>query len=220
MFKASVSCLLLLMSASALSAVEDNSYWDLRVQLGSYPGLKDSKQKFDDGSSGNYKWDSKGGGFDLYASHRLISNSAHGGYVQFGIFSRASKGELETNSNVEIEHSAIGILVGGGYSFVANSVYSLEFGPRLGLGASVVSETAPNFKYESDTGGYASLDLSVHNSFNVTERFQLTASIGVATWTSENTFTEQNTGAAGYLGSDATYSGTGGYITIGAGIRL
>jgi len=205
----------------AYSEDRARGYWDLRATIGSYPGVEDAKYKYDDNSpDSNDKWDTSAGSLDIFASHRFESVTAHGGFITFGLFSRGASGESKAESDVEIEHSAAGIIVGGGYSFVPTSWYSLEIGPRLGLGVSVANESGFGLKLKSDTGGYASIDFQVSNNFNVTEKFQLSANIGFAGWSSTNDYPAKDTGAGYFPGGEAEYSGSGVYFSIGAGISL
>jgi len=224
-----------------------SGYWDLRLSLGTYPGAEDVSYSGEDCPE-DTSFDSDGKDFELYAVHRFSSGSSHSGYIDFGVFSRSSSGDGDTDYkdkdykdydeiipfNTDLDISMGGLSIGGGYSFKPNDWYSLEVGPRFYLGTAKAEEKY-TYKYEelvgvdvsdkikSDTGVYFAYDLVLRNIFNVTKNFQLGIGLGLAAWAAVVKYDGEFFGEYDLrdkIDWDATYSGAGVFANVFAGVRF
>ena len=210
------------------------SYWDLRLSLGTYPGANNVKDHYDytySSDTNNYSMDSSGGDLEFVVSHRFYSSSDHSGYIDFGGFYRISSGDMNNrygvmvgdrsySVDVDVDINMEGTSVGGGYSFWPLAWYSLEVGPRLGLGiATAEVKNLWDKKVKSDPGFYVSYELAVRNIFNVTKNFQLGVGLGWAGW-STLTKIEYTTRNNDKESDDLTFTGSNVFLNGFGGFRF
>lgn len=213
----------LLACGTCAQAADANAYWDYRFGIGGEPAL--TKAEYDPDGSPNYDsaWDASGGSLEFNVAHRLQAANAHSAFVTFGGFIRGFDGSDDPDTGDDISLGIVGVQGGGGYSFHPDPRYALEIGPHLGLGLASATETTMGADIDSDTGGYARLDFGVANYFNF-GRFQLGATIGVASWAASVRYPAQDiyspSAGWGYFpGADVTYRGSGAYLSLSAGFR-
>jgi hypothetical protein len=198
-------------------------YWDFRFGMGSEPMLTDAEYELNDGTSPDYDWEASGGSLEFNVAHRFRARGASSGYVTFGVFLRGFGGPDDPDRGNEVSVGSGGVQVGGGWSYRPNARYSLEVGPRIGLGtASATEEVCGGDEIESDTGGYARFDVGAANLFNV-GTLQFGVNLGLASWAATVDYDPKSvntcTGPAFFPGGEATYSGSGAYVTLSLGFR-
>ena len=205
------------------TAIAHDGYWDFRFGLGSEPRVSEAKYDYDASTPDfTQEFDAPGSSLEFNIAHRFASSSPHGAMVTFGAFLRGFDGDDGRGTDLRL--AAIGIQGGGGYSFRPNRFYTLEVGPRLGIGAAGSRERiAGSEDLESDSGAYARVDVAATSTFNFQRRFQLGLTAGVASWAATQRYDAQtldtSTGPSFFPGADVTYSGAGGYVTFSAGFR-
>lgn len=211
-----------LLASPALAAHDEHGYWDFRFGFGGEPPIEEAEYET---SSGTFEqeWDSGGGSFEFNVAHRFDTAGPSSGYVTFGPFVRGFSGEEDpwTASQAEVSLGTLGLQVGGGYSF-RKGRYSLEIGPRLGIGSASATETYYGQELESDSGPYVRWDVGATNALTF-RKFQFGATIGVAAWAAEVHYDPQvltdPLGTYTTQAADATYSGGGGYLLMFVGFR-
>ena len=203
-------------------AAPDGGYWDFRFGAGIEPSLtKSHYEPAGAPAADDNSWDASGGSFEFNASHRFSARGPASGYIIMGAYARGFSGDDTAKDTVDL--SALGLQFGGGFSLKPNAIYSLEIGPRLGLGVSSFSETAPGTsKIDGGSGAYARFDLGIANIFTF-RKFQVSAIVGAASWAAAGNYdrqTIQTTGGPITIPStDVTYSGAGAYATVSLGFR-
>ena len=208
-------------SLPLMAAAGDGSYWDFRLGLGSEPRVTRAEYDYDNATpTAVHDFDAPGSSLELNVTHRFASRSPHGAFVTFGGFLRGFEGD-DNLAPTNLRLGVLGVQGGGGYSFQPTARYTLEIGPRFGVGVAGSRERVVGTEdLESEGGGYARLDLSLANHFSF-QHFQLGLTLGVASWSSVVRYEPQVLGGSGgstfYPGADATYSGHGGYLLFSAG---
>lgn len=200
-----------------------DSYWDFRFGWGAEPMLTDSERDYNDGTPNQeIEWEAGGGSLEFNASHRFDARGPSSGYLTFGAFGRGFSGEDDPDTGTEVGLGAWGLQVGGGWSYRPNARYSLEVGPRVGLGFAGATEEFSNGgtrdELESDTGAYVRFDVGAHNLFNF-GAMQLGVTIGIASWAATVPYDAQVVNGNAYQAADVTYSGGGGYVLGSIGFR-
>ena len=204
---------------AASASGEGDSYWDFRVGAGSEPMLTDAEYDFNDGTPvDEYDWEAPGGSLEFNASHRFAGRSPASAFMAFGGFLRGFGGNDDPDTGDEVALSAVGVQVGGGFSYRPNARYSLEIGPRIGVGVAGATERVGGDDVESDGGGYARLDVGVANLFNF-RKVQLGVTVGLASWAATVPYDSQTVNGNFYPAADVTYSGAGGYLNFSIGFR-
>jgi hypothetical protein len=196
-----------------------DSYWDFRIGWGGEPLLNEAEYDYNDGGPvDEIDWDAPGGSLEFNAAHRFGARGPASGYVIFGGFLRGFEGEDDPNTGDEVELGILGVQIGGGFSFRPNARYSLEIGPRLGVGSAGATERIGGDELESDGGGYARIDFGAANLFNF-NKVQFGVTIGVASWSATVPYDGQTVNGTFYAPADVTYSGSGGYLNLSIGFR-
>jgi hypothetical protein len=204
------------------SSAAGDSYWDFRFGWGVEPMLSEAEYETEIGDFAQ-DWEAGGASLEFNVAHRFAAPTASSGYITFGAFLRGFGGEDDPDSGAEIGLGAGGVQFGGGWSYRPSRRYSLEVGPRISLGTAWATEdNASGGEYESDTGSYARFDVGATNLFNF-DRFQLGATLGLASWTATVPYERQYVYDSGvyelYPEGDATYSGSGAYLLFSLGFR-
>ena len=202
---------------AAASAVQDG-YWDFRFGWGPEPLLSDAEYESDDGTISEGEWEAAGGSLEFNVAHRFASAGPSSGFITFGAFLRGFEGEDDPDTGGEVSLGIGGVQVGGGWSYRPNNRYSLEVGPRIGVGTAAATETFDGDEFESDVGGYARFDVGATNLFNF-DKFQLGVTVGIAGWGATVPYDPQTVNGVPYQGADVTYSGGGGYLNLSIGFR-
>lgn len=198
----------------------DDSYWDFRFGWGAEPLLSEAEYDYSDGTPvDTLDWDAPGGSLEFNASHRFGARSPSSGFITFGLFLRGFEGNDDPDTGDEVEVGIGGVQVGGGWSYRPNPRYSLEVGPRVGLGTASATERVGGDELESDTGGYARIELGATNLFNVNPVLQFGVAVGLASWAATVPYDTQVVNGTTYAGADVTYSGSGAYINVSIGFR-
>jgi len=208
------------------SSTGGDGYWDFRFGAGSEPMLTDSEYDLDDGTpTYDWEWEAPGGSLEFNASHRFDSRGPSSGFMTFGVFLRGFGGPDDPDSGTEVSVGMGGVQVGGGWSYRPNNRYSLEVGPRIGVGTASATEefNGGGGQLESDTGGYARFDVGAANLFNFGRKLQFGVTVGIASWAATVPYDPQTvntfSGPVFFPGGDVTYSGAGGYLNLSIGFR-
>lgn len=205
----------------AVMAAADDGYWDFRFGWGAEPMLSESEYDYNDGTPNDeLDWEAGGGSLEFNAAHRFDSSTPSSGYMTFGVFGRGFGGEQDPDTGDEVGLGVWGLQLGGGWSYRPNARYSLEVGPRIGVGfAGATEEIGPTRdEVESDTGVYARFDIGAHNLFNF-GKMQFGVTVGVASWAATVPYDDQVVNGNFYQAADVTYRGGGGYILGSFGFR-
>lgn len=199
-----------------------DGYWDFRFGWGAEPMLTDSEYEYDDGSPDDeLEWEAGGGSLEFNAAHRFEGRGPSSGYMTFGVFGRGFGGEADPDNGDEVGLGVWGVQAGGGWSYRPNARYSLEVGPRIGVGFASAREEiagATRDEVESDTGGYVRFDVGANNLFNFGS-FQVGVLVGIASWAATVPYDDQVVNGNFYQAADVTYSGGGGYLAFSLGFR-
>lgn len=196
-----------------------DSYWDFRIGWGSEPLLSEAEYDFNDGGPNDeLDWEAPGGSLEFNASHRFGARGPSSAFVTFGGFLRGFEGEDDPDTGDEVELGIVGVQLGGGWSYRPSARYSLEVGPRIGIGTAGATERIGGDELESDGGGYARFDVGAANLFNF-NKFQLGVTVGIASWAATVPYDGQTVNGTFYAPADVTYSGAGGYLNFSAGFR-
>lgn len=198
-----------------------DGYWDFRFGLGFEPMLTDADYETNAGDY-EYDWEAGGASLEFNVAHRFDSPRAGAGYFTFGGFLRGFGGPDDPDTGTEVSVGAVGLQVGGGWSYRPSARYTLEIGPRIGIGSASATEEWGGDEYESDGGGYVRFDIGASNQLNF-GKFQFGATVGVASWAATVPYEQQtvyvNGTATLFPEADATYSGSGVYLLLNAGFR-
>lgn len=203
-------------------ASDNDNYWDFRFGWGAEPMLSEAEYETDSGAEYESDWEAGGASLEFNVSHRFESPTASSGFLTFGLFLRGFGGDDDPDTGAEVSLGTGGVQVGGGWSYRPNARYSLEVGPRIGIGTASATEEFNGGEYESDSGGYVRFDIGATNLLNF-GKFQLGATIGLASWSAtvpyDGQWVYETGGPVYYEGADATYSGSGGYLLFSLGFR-
>ena len=197
----------------------EDSYWDFRFGWGAEPMLSQAEYDYNDGTPvAELDWEAPGGSLEFNAAHRFGARGPSSGFVTFGLFLRGFEGADDPDSGDEVGLGAGGVQVGGGWSYRPNRRYSLEVGPKIGVGTASATEDVGGDELESDGGGYVRFDVGAANLFNF-GGVQLGVTVGVASWAATVPYDTQTVNGTTYAGADVTYSGSGGYLNVSLGFR-
>lgn len=206
----------------ARSSMSDDSYWDFRFGWGAEPMLTDAEYETDSGADYEADWQAGGGSLEFNVAHRFDSPTKSSAYITFGGFLRGFGGEDDPDTGAEVGLGAGGVQFGGGWSYRPNARYTLEVGPRIGIGSASATEEFNGGEYESEGGGYVRFDVGATNMLNF-GKFQFGATLGLASWAAtvpyEGQYVYETGGPVYYEGADATYSGSGAYLLLSVGFR-
>lgn len=198
----------------------DDAYWDVRFGWGAEPLLSEAEYDYEDGTPvETLDWDAAGGSLEFNASHRFGARGPSSGFITFGLFLRGFEGSDDPDTGDEVDLGIGGVQLGGGWSYRPNPRYSLEVGPRIGVGTAWATERVGADELESDGGGYARFDVGATNLFNINEVLQFGVAIGLASWAATVPYDTQTVNGTTYAGADVTYSGSGAYVNFSIGFR-